>query len=132
MDSSHDARHPSKIPDTHLTKSLRALWTVLCDIPEATPPTWEEWYADQCIGGTPNGRAVAAVLFDRAGRYWPNFLTPADQPALAVWADLIDRWHPFITPEVIEQAVDAVAAQGVQHPVPGHFTQAAEQIMGRR
>lgn len=112
------------IPTTNLTARLRALWKCT-----DTGESWEDWYARQSEGGSPNGRAVAAILFDRALRYWPDFFSPADQPALAAWADLIDRCHPFITPDVIEQAVDTVAAQGVPHPVPGHFTQAAEKIM---
>ncbi|GJJ22308.1 hypothetical protein [Mycolicibacterium mageritense] len=112
------------IPNTRLTETLRNLWACT----EGCEP-WEEWYARQCEGGTANGRAIAAILFDRARLYWPDFFSPADGPALAVWGDIIDRWHPFTTPAVIEQAVDAVYAAGVVHPVPGHFTQAAERIM---
>ncbi|MDP7729526.1 hypothetical protein [Mycobacterium sp. TY813] len=112
------------IPNTPLTQRLRVIWSCT----ERSEP-WEQWYARHCQGGTTNGRAVAAVLFDRALRYWPEFLTPADEPALAVWGDILDRWHPFITPDVIERAVDQVHADGIEHPVPGHFTHAAERIM---
>ena len=112
------------IPDTDLTERLRVLWRCV-----DTGESWEDWYARACTGGSPNGRAVAALLFDRARRYWPDFFSPADAPAVAVWGDIIDRWHPLITPEVIEQAVDDVWLTGVEHPVPGHFTQAAERIM---
>lgn len=114
----------TQIPDTRLTQTLRTLW----ECTDGHEP-WEDWYARQCVGGTENGRAVAAVLFDRARLYWPDFHSPADMPALVVWGDLIDRFHPFITPDVITKAVDVVAAQGVSNPVPGHFTQAAERIM---
>lgn len=116
------------IPDTALTARLRNIWEVTREIDPDTPP-FPQWYTKSCQGGTPNSRAVVAVLFDRARRYWPGFFSPADQPALAVWGDIIDRWHPFITPDVIEEAVDAVHAAGVVHPVPGHFTHAAEKIM---
>lgn len=112
------------IPNTPLTQRMRALWLYT-----EGDETWEQWYARHCIGDTTNGRAISAVLFGRALRYWPDFFTPEDQPALAAWSEIIDKWHPFITPDVIKRAVDQVHADGVQHPCPGHFTQAAERIM---
>jgi len=111
------------IPNTPLTQRLRSIWSCA----DGHEP-WEQWYARHCQGGTANGRAVAAVLFDRARRYWPDFYSPADLPAVAAWADLIDRCLPLVTPEVIEQAVDDVHAV-CAYPCPAHFLRAAQQLM---
>lgn len=114
-----------QIPDTWLTERLRVLWTCT----EGGEP-WEDWYARQCEGGSVNGRALAAVLFDRARRYWPDYFSPADGPAVAVWGDLIDSTIPLATPTVIEQAADDVAALGLPPSGPFYFIRAAERIMG--
>lgn len=112
------------IPNTPLTENLRTLWKCT-----ENGEAWEDWYARHCDGGTPNGRALAALLFDRARRYWPDYFSPADVPALAVWGDLIDERIPFATPDVIEQAVDDVAALGVRPCGPAHFLHAAKRIL---
>ncbi|BBY78930.1 hypothetical protein H7I53_18040 [Mycolicibacterium pulveris] len=77
---------------------------------------------------TQNGRAVAAVIFYRAGDYWSDFFDMSDPTALAIWASMFDQYQPFVTPEVAEKAVDAVHAAGVEHPAISHFLQAAERI----
>lgn len=112
------------IPETPLTRNLRVLWSCT-DGSES----WESWYARHSRGGTPNGRALAAVLFDRARLYWPDFYSPADGPAVAAWAEIIEPANPFITPSVIERAVDEVHASGIADPGPGHFLHVAELIL---
>jgi hypothetical protein len=112
------------IPDTRLTRNLRVLW-------ECTEmgETWEQWYARHCEGASTNGRAIAALLFDRALTYWPDFFTPSDTPAVVVWGEMVDAYIPTVTPDVIEQAVDAVAASGVRPHGPAYFLRAAEKIL---
>lgn len=113
------------IPNTRLTERLRVLW-------ECTEggESWEDWYARQCAGGTPNGRALAALLFDRARNYWPDYFSPADTPALVAWGDMFDRFCPFATPEVVEMAVDNVHARGIKNPGgPAYFLEAARAII---
>lgn len=112
------------IPDTRLTRDLRTLWECI-----EAGETWEQWYARHCEGGTPNGRAIAALLFDRALTYWPDYFRPTDIPAVVVWGDMFDTYIPTVTPDVIEQAVDAVAASGVRPGGPAQFLRAAERIM---
>lgn len=68
-------------------------------------------------------------LFDRALRYWPDFFSPADAPAVCVWGELIDKRIPLVTPDVIEQAVDDVALMKVHPGGPAPFLRAAERIM---
>lgn len=116
------------IPDTELTRRLRTIWAGLQTLDPHTEP-WEQWYAKQSRGGTTNGRAVAAILFDRAQRYWPEFFSPADAPAVATWGQMIDEHAPFATPDIIEQAVDDVAALGLDNGSPFWFLRAAERIM---
>lgn len=77
---------------------------------------------------TPNGRAVAAIIFYRAGDYWPGFFDLADQSALAAWAQMFDEYQPFVTPAIAERAVDAVAAS-VAEPAICDFLQAAAKIL---
>ncbi|MCV7424367.1 hypothetical protein H7K45_27860 [Mycobacterium yunnanensis] len=117
------------IPDTELTQKLRAIWEGLNSLTDDAP-TWEQWYAEHAVGGTPNGRALAAILFDRACTYWPDYFRPTDSPAVAVWGELIDNNLPFATPEVIEQAVDHVAETSDQPPGgPAPFIRAVRHIM---
>jgi hypothetical protein len=124
------------IPNTRLTATLRVLWRAQCDEYGWEFATFEEYYY-RCVRegfglGTPattNGRALAALLFDRALTYWPDFVSPADLPAVAVWGELLDTRVPFATPGVIEQAVDAVAASGVSPCGPANFLRAATRIM---
>lgn len=78
---------------------------------------------------TENGRAVASVVFYRAGEYWPDFFDLSDQVPLAAWASMFDQFQPFVTPDIAEQAVDAVHASGVAEPHVGVFLRAAADIL---
>lgn len=78
---------------------------------------------------TPNGRAVAATIFYRAGDYWPDFFDLSDQAVLAVWADMFDTYQPFVTPDIAEQAVDEVHSSGIAEPNIGCFLRAAATIL---
>lgn len=118
-------------PATRLTSNLRAIWEAL-NLLGADVPPWEQWYAGRCQqpGGTANGCAIAAVIFDRARRlYWPEYFSPADTPAVHAWGELIDRRIPLVTPDVAEQAVDAVHAAGITQPGFSDFAEAAENLM---
>ena len=114
------------IPNTQLTDKLRCIWQVLQDLGEPVEP-FEDYYRRQCEGGSENGRALAAILFYRAREYWPDYFSPADLPAVATWASLLDN-YPFFTPDVIEAAVDAVWAAKVHHPQPAVFIRVARQM----
>lgn len=116
-------------PDTPMTESLRSLWEAL---PSNNRPPFEAWYADSrhLYGpSTPNAQALAAVLFDRALMYWPNFFRPTDSPAVWAWAELIDDMIPLATPDDITAAVDAVAARGDGHGGPADFLHTARDLM---
>lgn len=76
---------------------------------------------------TANGRAVAAVVFYRTRDYWPEFDDITDEAPLMSWAEIFDS-YPLITPDIAEKAVDHVAALGIQHPLPGHFINAAVDV----
>lgn len=114
------------IPRTPLTDKLRAIWEVMQSL-DGPRESFEEYYHRHCAGGTPNGRALASVLFYRALNYWPDYFRPTDAPAVAVWAELLDR-YPLFTPDVIEAAVDAIHAAGEEHPVPAVVIRVARQM----
>lgn len=111
------------IPDTEFTRQLHTLWSCT----DGTE-TWEAWYARQSRGGTTNGRINAAILFDHAHFYWPDFFTAADAPAVAIWATVLDNVAPLATPEAVIKAVDAVFSVGVE-PDMCHFTRAIHHAM---
>lgn len=119
-----------RIPDTRYTQQMRLAWELICDLggDPYNEDAWAAYYAENSIGGTPNGRAVAALLFYRALNYWPDYFTPADGPPVAAWADMLDM-YPFITPDVIEAAVDAVHAKGIREPQPKDFIDAANEVL---
>lgn len=96
-------------PNTPLTATLRSLWS-------AAPSglSFKDWYLKQCQRDNPttNGRALAAIAFDRANTYWPDFHRPTDTYAVGVWAELIDEVIPTATPDMIVSAVDSIAESG--------------------
>ena len=77
---------------------------------------------------TPNGRAVAAVVFYRARDYWPDFFDITDESPLAIWANVFDR-HPLITPAIAERAVDAVVCTTPIDLAPSVFIAAALRLL---
>lgn len=123
------------IPDTPLTENLRHLWQVMQDLADGGDgkrESFEDFYASTSeLGGigSPNGRALAAVLFYRGCQYWPDFFRPTDTLAVNTWGSAIDRRIPFATPDVIERAVDRVAFTGAHPGGPASFLDAADQIM---
>ena len=127
---------PNTIPDTNLTRNLRAIWEILAQLEE--DPTvvydeasWVDYYWKHSTGGSLRSRTLVVALFERALLYWPDFFQPIDLPAVSVWADMFDTYHPEITStKLVVDAVDLVHRQGVDHPVPGHFFQAADEIRG--
>lgn len=121
------------IPNTRLTDNLRAIWKIRCQLDGSHPETFEEFYLQSCQGfrDTPpsiNGRAMAALLFDRARIHWPDFFSPADIPAVTIWGSLLDDVAPLATPEIINRAVDQVAAAHQEPPNgPYYFLRAIER-----
>lgn len=77
---------------------------------------------------TRNGWAIASLIFARAGEYWDGFFDLEDVVPLAIWAEMFDDL-PFMTPDIAEQCVDAVHADGVKEPQLGHFYQAAKRLL---
>ena len=98
-------------PDTPFTAQMRSLWEC---IPEDERPTFHDWYANLCritpISPTPNGIALAAVAFDRALIYWPDFFRPSDIYPVRTWAEILDETVPTATPDMVTAAVDTIAA----------------------
>jgi hypothetical protein len=119
------------IPQSGLTDNLRSIWEVLQGLrePGEEAQTFEEYYREQSAGGSSNGRALATLLFYRARQYWPDYFSPADLPAVAAWAGILD-WYPLITPDIIEAAVDHVHDAGIREPQPANFLRIARQMSG--
>lgn len=127
---------PNTIPDTKLTRNLRAIWEILAKLEEDpdvvyNEDAWVEYYWKHSAGGSLRARTVVVALFDRALQYWPDYFQPNDLPAVSVWADLLDNYEPHLrSTKLILKAVDRVHAQGVKEPQPGHFIKAANEIRG--
>jgi len=98
-------------PDTPFTAQMRSMWAY---IPDDQRPTFHDWYVDLCrtISATPNGIALAAVAFDRALNYWPDFFRPSDVYPVRLWAETLDAAAPTATPDAVTAAVDLIAARG--------------------
>lgn len=135
---STDDSAPLDIPNTVLTERLREIWRVRCELDCEPYQTFEEFYLRSCEGwhlGTPatvNARALAAILFDRARTHWPDYYSPADLPAVAVWGELLDRDVPTATPDVINRAVDRVATAHYEPPHgPYYFLRAIKAELQR-
>lgn len=75
-----------------------------------------------------NGWAIASLVFARARGYWYDFFDLDDVGPLCVWGHMFDGC-PLITPDIAEQAVDAVYASGDKHPHAGVFYNAAKKIV---
>ena len=75
-----------------------------------------------------NGWAIAAIIFARARMYWHDFFDLEDIGPLCAWGNMFDDL-PFVTPDIAEQAVDAVWASGDKYPHVGVFLQAAKKIL---
>ena len=98
-------------PNTPFTAQMRFLWECL---PDAERPAFHDWCAgfhrNAPLKPTSNGIALAAVAFDRALDYWPDFFRPTDVLPVRMWAEVLD-WHaPTATPEIVATAVDSIAA----------------------
>lgn len=75
-----------------------------------------------------NGWAIASLIFARARGYWHDFFDLEDKGPLSLWGHMFDGL-PLITPDIAEQAVDAVYASGDKQPHVGVFYQAAKKIL---
>ena len=104
------------IPNTPCTARMRGIWYF-----SDTGQSFEDWYIECCQidNPSPNGRALAAIAFDRACTHWPDFHRPTDTTAINAWGAIIDEHLPLATPDSIVAAVDSVAARGERMVQPG-------------